>query len=119
MPSTDTSPALTSRKFLALLLAFIGWTALIVLGTFLQLHYIPMTAMVATLGFVQVSYIFGQSYVDRYVQVPAAVASAAPLGTGPSLATTVATSIDLGGVVEAWTGSADVDDEDTPPVLLG
>ncbi len=64
--------ALTSKKFLAYLLAQLCWTGLLVLAILKAtagFWTTPLIAMVVTQGFLQVSYVLGQAYVDKYVRV--------------------------------------------------
>lgn len=69
--SVQESP-MTSRKFLAYLIAEITWKAIIVLlilskdklGDNLILLTIVLIA-----GFIEVSYVLGQAYVDRYMKI--------------------------------------------------
>jgi hypothetical protein len=111
---------LDSKKFVSLLMAFLGWTLLIGLGMMFQIHYIPLTAMIVTLGFVQVSFIFGQAYLDRYIKPLQMAASSLPLDSGSSLAASAATTATnaLHGIVDAWTGTADTSSAETPAILL-
>lgn len=116
---TSSKAPLSSKRFLSLLLAVFTWPCLIVFGSLMQIHYIPLSLMVVTLGFVQVSYIFGQSFTDRYTAGFSAVAQAATasLETGYSLAASAVKALD--GVLGDWEEDAvDKDDPDLPPVLL-
>jgi len=115
---TKPSP-LTSRKILNLLLAVVTWPVLIIFGAMMQVHYVPLTAMVMTLGFVQVSHIFGQSAVDVYAKMPGSLASAAsaPLETGSSLAASAVEALE--GVLIDWDDAEpDLDDPETPAILM-
>lgn len=115
---TSSKAPLNSKRFLSLLLAVLTWPCLIVFGSLMQIHYVPLSLMVVTLGFVQVSYIFGQSFTDRYTAGFSAVAqaAAAPLETGSSLAASAAGAFE--GVLGDWDEEAvDVDDPDLPAIL--
>jgi hypothetical protein len=105
---------LGSKKFLNLLLAVFVWTGLIALGSLTQVHYIPLTAMIVTLGFVQVMHLFGQSAVDIYATRLASIVTA-PVQAGSAAATGAVERI--GDILDGWT-APDKDDPETPGVLL-
>ena len=63
---------LESKKFMAYLLAEITWTGLLVLCITKAVDgfWMPiLIAMVVTKGFLEVSLVLGQSYIDRYLYV--------------------------------------------------
>ena len=61
-------PPMSSRKFLVVALSTAAWFVLIGMAIVHETSDFVAMCLVLTLGFVQVSYFFGQSYVDRYVQ---------------------------------------------------
>jgi hypothetical protein len=75
-PGFEKSP-LSSKKFLALSWANLGWYVLLGVGIWVDLNMVVLLAMVITLGFIQVGYIIGQAGLDAYVRAAATVASTA------------------------------------------
>jgi hypothetical protein len=60
---------LSSKKFVAYLLADVGWTGLLGYGVYAKIGWSLLMAMVITKGFVQTGYILGQAALDKYVRV--------------------------------------------------
>lgn len=72
MNHRDGDTPMTSKKFIAYLLAEITWKAIIALlvvsGKQLGDNVILLTVVLIT-GFIEVAYILGQAYIDRYVKI--------------------------------------------------
>ena len=68
----ETDTPLSSKKFIAFVIASMSWKALIVLMILnpqsLGGHVILLTTVIIT-GFFDVAYLLGQSYVDRYLKI--------------------------------------------------
>ena len=65
-----TSPGpMQSRKFLAYLLADVGWIGLIAYALVMQSDGVLTITMALTRGFMGVGYVLGQAYVDRFVKI--------------------------------------------------
>ena len=66
---------LQSKKFLAYLIADIGWKFLMfyVLWEYKtkidRYAFLILISMVVTTGFIQIGYILGQAFIDRYVMI--------------------------------------------------
>ena len=60
---------LDSKKFVAYLIADLGWTGLLGYGVYAKMDWSLLMAMVITKGFVQTGYILGQAALDKYVRV--------------------------------------------------
>lgn len=61
-----------SRKFIAFLVADIGWKALmmtLMLTGSNMFDQAVLIAMILTNGFVEVGFILGQTFIDRYVKI--------------------------------------------------
>ncbi len=69
--------ALSSKKFKAYILAELTWKALAVLCIYYfakdselsMLECVVVTSIIVTNGFLEVGYLLGQSYVDRYADL--------------------------------------------------
>jgi len=68
VPVLNPSP-LDSKKFVAYLIADLGWTGLLGYGVYAKMDWSLLMAMVITKGFVQTGYILGQAALDKYVRV--------------------------------------------------
>ena len=66
---------LQSKKFLAYLIADIGWKMLmfyVVWEYKTQIDryaFLILVSMIVTTGFIQIGYILGQAFIDRYVMI--------------------------------------------------
>ena len=60
---------LDSKKFVAYLVADLGWTVLMGYGVYAKMDWSLLITMVITKGFVQSGYILGQAALDKYVRV--------------------------------------------------
>jgi len=75
---SDGSP-LQSKKFIAYLIAEISWK--IMAGLFMYLGhdtmegkmFMVLMAIIITAGFIEVGFILGQAYIDKYVRVASIV----------------------------------------------
>ena len=83
MPNLTGSP-FSSKKFIAFLIAEISWKVIMLLTLFWGHDKMPnqlslvLIAIVLTGGFLEVGYILGQAYIDKYVQVALAIAQKTP-----------------------------------------
>jgi len=69
-PGSIAEPSpLDSKKFVAYLVADLGWTVLMGYGVYAKMDWPLLMAMVVTKGFVQSGYILGQAALDKYVRV--------------------------------------------------
>ena len=68
VPVLNPSP-LDSKKFVAYLIADLGWTGLVGYGVYAKMDWSLLMAIVITKGFVQSGYILGQAALDKYVRV--------------------------------------------------
>jgi hypothetical protein len=66
---------LKSKKFIAYIISEFGWKALILVmllqyGSKID-HYafLVIVSMIVTSGFIQIGYILGQAYIDKYTQI--------------------------------------------------
>ena len=69
-PDGDTP--MSSKKFIAYLIAELSWKAIIVLLVLSDGKvgdHLLMLTLVLTAGFLEVSYILGQAYSDRYLKI--------------------------------------------------
>jgi hypothetical protein len=69
---------LKSKKFIAYIISEFGWKALILVmllqyGSKID-HYafLVIVSMIVTSGFIQIGYILGQAYIDKYTQIAVA-----------------------------------------------
>lgn len=69
---------LKSKKFIAYIISEFGWKALILVmllqyGSKID-HYafLVIVSMIITSGFIQIGYILGQAYIDKYTQIAVA-----------------------------------------------
>lgn len=66
---------LQSKKFLAYLIADLGWKALMFYVVWEykteinQYAFMVLVSMIVTAGFIQIGYILGQAFIDRYVMI--------------------------------------------------
>jgi hypothetical protein len=67
--SIDEPSPLGSKKFVAYLVADLGWTVLMGYGVYAKMDWSLLMTMVITKGFVQSGYILGQAALDKYVRV--------------------------------------------------
>jgi len=73
LPHYELKSALQSKKFIAYLIADIGWKIILGLIIYLQRDgldsFTLMLSIVVVAGFVQVGFILGQASLDRFVRV--------------------------------------------------
>jgi len=73
LPHYELKSALQSKKFIAYLIADIGWKIILALIIYLQRDglqsFTLMLSIVVVAGFVQVGFILGQASLDRFVRV--------------------------------------------------
>jgi hypothetical protein len=73
LPHYELKSALQSKKFIAYLVADIGWKILLAMLIYLQRDglesFALMLSIVVVAGFVQVGFILGQASLDRFVRV--------------------------------------------------
>ena len=66
---------LQSKKFLAYLIADIGWKILMFYVVWEyktkidRYAFLILVSMIVTTGFIQIGYILGQAFIDRYVMI--------------------------------------------------
>lgn len=71
-PHTDGDAPMTSKKFIAYLIAELTWKAIIVMlimNTGKVGDHLIMLTVVLIAGFLEVAYILGQAYVDSYMKI--------------------------------------------------
>lgn len=69
---------LKSKKFIAYIISEFGWKALILVmllqygGKIDHYAFLVIVSMIITSGFIQIGYILGQAYIDKYTQIAVA-----------------------------------------------
>lgn len=69
---------LKSKKFIAYIISEFGWKALILVmllqygGKIDHYAFLVIVSMIVTSGFIQIGYILGQAYIDKYTQIAVA-----------------------------------------------